>query len=75
REQQPTPGLLDRLTPGMLLMADRGVTGSELWQAASATGADLLRRVRKNIVLPVLETGSHLAVGTPACGTPSGQDS
>ncbi|MFE5550182.1 hypothetical protein ACFQ71_41515, partial [Streptomyces sp. NPDC056534] len=48
------------------------VTGSELWQAASATGADLLRRVRKNIVLPVLETfedGSYLS-GTAASGRP-----
>ncbi|WP_406053526.1 IS4 family transposase [Streptomyces sp. NBC_01077] len=55
-EQHLIPGLLDRLTPGMLLMADRGITGFGLWQAASATGADLLWRVRKNIVLPVLET-------------------
>lgn len=41
-EQQLIPRLLDRLKPGMLLMADRGITGFELWQAASGTGADLL---------------------------------
>lgn len=45
---------LARLEPGMLLMADRGITGFELWRAASGTGADLLWRVRKNIVLPLL---------------------
>lgn len=63
-EQQLIPGLLDRLGPGMLLMADRGITGFGLWQAASATGADLLWRVRKNIVLPVLKPfpdGSYLS--------------
>ncbi|MEU1200971.1 IS4 family transposase [Streptomyces sp. NPDC005813] len=63
-EQQLIPGLLGRLEPGMLLMADRGITGFELWQAASGTGADLLWRVRKNIVLPVLEAfddGSYLS--------------
>ncbi|MDX2565296.1 IS4 family transposase [Streptomyces sp. TX20-6-3] len=63
-EQHPIPGLLGRLEPGMLLMADRGITGFGLWQAASATGADLLWRVRKNIVLPVLQSfddGSHLS--------------
>ncbi|MFD3537710.1 transposase [Streptomyces sp. NPDC058664] len=64
REQQLIPGLLGRLGPGMLLMADRGITGFELWQAASVTGADLLWRVRKNIVLPVLQSfddGAYLS--------------
>ncbi|MEU9763643.1 IS4 family transposase [Streptomyces sp. NPDC047987] len=63
-EQHVIPGLLGRLEPGMLLMADRGITGFELWQAASGTGADLLWRVRKNIVLPFLEAfedGSYLS--------------
>lgn len=63
-EQQLIPALLGRLEPGMLMMADRGITGFELWRAASATGADLLWRVRKNIVLPVLEAfgdGSYLS--------------
>ncbi|MGW0556732.1 IS4 family transposase [Streptomyces sp. NPDC002926] len=63
-EQHLIPGLLDRLEPGMLLLADRGITGFELWRAASGTGADLLWRVRKNIVLPVLESfddGSYLS--------------
>ena len=63
-EQQLIPHLLDRLEPGMLLVADRGITGFGLWRAASGTGADLLWRVRKNIVLPVLEAfddGSYLS--------------
>ncbi|MFD5186569.1 hypothetical protein ACFWMU_00175 [Streptomyces sp. NPDC058357] len=62
--QQLIPGLLGRLEPGMLLVADRGITGFELWKAASETGADLLWRVRKNIVLPFLEAfedGSYLS--------------
>ncbi|ARX84389.1 transposase [Streptomyces alboflavus] len=63
-EQQLVPALLGRLEPGVLLMADRGITGFDLWQAASGTGADLLWRVRKNIVLPAVETfadGSYLS--------------
>jgi hypothetical protein len=43
------------LRPGMLLLADRGFVGVDLWQQAAATGADLLWRVGKNLVLPVLE--------------------
>ncbi|MFI1868899.1 IS4 family transposase [Streptomyces jumonjinensis] len=53
-EQSLVPRLLPALEPGMLLLADRGVTGFELWRNASATGADLLWRVRRNVVLPVL---------------------
>jgi hypothetical protein len=37
----------------MLLLADRGFFGVDLWQKAAATGADLLWRVRKDIVLPM----------------------
>jgi len=51
------------LRPGMLLLADRGFFGVDLWQTAAATGADLLWRVRKDIVLPVIEQlpdGSYL---------------
>ncbi|MFI0914895.1 IS4 family transposase [Streptomyces abikoensis] len=63
-EQHLIPGLLHRLQPGMLVLADRGITGFELWNAATDTGADLLWRVRKNIVLPIvehLEDGSYLS--------------
>jgi Transposase DDE domain. len=47
-----------------LLIADRGFAGLSLWRAASAGGADLLWRVRANIVLPVrteLPDGSYLS--------------
>lgn len=56
--------LFDRLTAGMLLLADRGFAGFDLWRAATASGADLLWRVRNNAVLPVvqaLDDGSYLS--------------
>ena len=43
--------LVDRLEPGMVLLADRGFTGFDLWQQAAGTGADLLWRA-KNTVAP-----------------------
>jgi hypothetical protein len=56
-------GVFASLRPGMLLLADRGFFGVDLWQKAAATEADLLWRVRKDIVLPVIEQlsdGSYL---------------
>ena len=41
--------LVDRLEPGMVLLADRGFTGFALWQQAAATGADLLWRAKNNV--------------------------
>src|SRR3954447_8044877 len=62
--------LLDRLGPGMLLLADRNFCGHQLWGLAAATGADLAWRIKKNnIFVPVrrLPDGSFLSVmGTPA---------
>jgi hypothetical protein len=52
------------LGSGMLLLADRGFFGVDLWQTAAATGADLLWRVRKDVVLAVVEQlpdGSYLS--------------
>ncbi len=40
--------LMGRLTPGMLCLADRGFYSFTAWQAAQATGADLLWRARDN---------------------------
>lgn len=57
-------GLFDRLGAGMVLLADRGFVGYDLWQAAAGRGAQLLWRVRANLVLPVLEPlpdGSYLS--------------
>jgi hypothetical protein len=56
--------LLGHLQAGMLLIADRGFYGFGLWQAAAATGADLLWRVKNSAVLPVVEQladGSYLS--------------
>ncbi|MER7843368.1 IS4 family transposase, partial [Kitasatospora sp. NPDC096077] len=56
--------LFAHLREGMLLLADRGFYGFELWQAARASGADLLWRVRTNAALPVLRLlsdGSYLS--------------
>lgn len=56
--------VVDSLQPGMLALADRGFFGVDLWKQASVTGADLLWRVRKDIVLPLIEQlpdGSYLS--------------
>ena len=53
--------LVDRLQPGMLLLADRGFCGFPLWARAAATGADLLWRAMSNMKPRHLET---LADGT-----------
>lgn len=50
-----TRGLLDSLASGMLLTADRGFYSFQLWNQATATGADLLWRVKKNLKLEVDE--------------------
>jgi Insertion element 4 transposase N-terminal/Transposase DDE domain len=52
------------LSTGMLLLADRGFVGFDLWRAAAATGADLLWRVKNSAVLPMVEPlddGSYLS--------------
>ena len=61
-EQELARRVFVSLRPGMLLLADRGFYSVELWQAATATGADLLWRVRKDIVLAVVE---QLTDGSP----------
>lgn len=48
--------LVRYLKPGMLCLADRLFYGFEMWSKATATGADLLWRVQKNIPLPRLRT-------------------
>ena len=60
------------LKPGMLCLADRGLAGFPLVQAAYATGAHLLWRVTKNRRLPVLKRlpdGSYLSQIEPAAAT------
>lgn len=61
--------LIDRLSPGMLLLADRGFCGFPLWQRAVATGADLLWRARKAMkprYVETLDDGSWLAELRPS---------
>jgi hypothetical protein len=56
--------LIDRLEPGMLVLADRGFCGFPLWKRAVATGADLLWRAMPNMKPKYVETladGSWLA--------------
>jgi hypothetical protein len=56
--------LIERLEPGMLLLADRGFTSYALWRKAIATGADLLWRAKTNLRpehIRTLEDDSWLA--------------
>jgi hypothetical protein len=56
--------VLPSLKKSMLCLADRGFFGFEMWKQAAATGADLLWRVRKNILMPCekrLPDGSYLS--------------
>jgi hypothetical protein len=60
--------VLTALRPGMLCLADRQFFGYVLWQAAAATGADLLWRVKHNLRLPRetrLADGSYLTTIHP----------
>lgn len=44
--------VLPSLGKGMLCLADRNFYGFAMWKQAAATGADLLWRVKKNLLLP-----------------------
>ena len=48
--------VIDRLEPGMVLLADRGFCGYPLWSRAIATGADLLWRAKTNTKPRYVET-------------------
>lgn len=61
--------VIDRLEPGMLLLADRGFCGFPLWERAASTGADLLWRAKPSMTPRYLETlsdGSWLAELRPS---------
>jgi hypothetical protein len=56
--------LVGRLEPGMLVLADRGFYGFDLWGQAAVTGADLLWRMRASQRLDpieILPDGSYLS--------------
>jgi hypothetical protein len=66
--------LIERLEPGMLVLADRGACSYQLWQSSIGTGADLLWRVKTGLSPDRLETlgdGSWLAVIHPTVDEPS----
>jgi len=57
-------GTLGHLKGEMLCLADRNFFGFNLWNQAKSSGADLLWRVKKNLLLPVEERlvdGSYLS--------------
>jgi hypothetical protein len=61
--------LIERLEPGMLVLADRGFCGFPLWSRAAATGADLLWRAMPNMKprhIEDLADGTWLAELHPA---------
>jgi hypothetical protein len=61
--------VIDRLEPGMLVLADRGFCGFPLWSRAVATGADLLWRAMPNMRprhVEDLSDGSWLAELRPS---------
>ena len=63
-EQELTDQLLGALSPGMLCLADRGFYSFERFQNARRAGAQLLWRVKSNMVLPrerPLPDGSYLS--------------
>jgi hypothetical protein len=63
--------VIDRLKPGMLLLADRGFCGFPLWSRAARTGADLLWRANSTMKPRLIETlsdGSWLAELRPSSG-------
>jgi len=68
--------LVTGLTPGMLVLADRGLYGFELWSQAAATGADLLWRVKASVRprhVDDLPDGSWLAEIRPTSGAHRGK--
>jgi hypothetical protein len=68
-ETKLAEAVLAALRPGMLCLADRQFFGHALWQAATATGADLLWRGKHNLRLPrdaVLADGSYLTTVYPS---------
>jgi hypothetical protein len=63
-EVRLAPELLPQLQPGLLCLADRAFVGFDLGRTATASGADLLWRGRKNQQLPCrqrLPDGSYLS--------------
>jgi hypothetical protein len=69
-------GVVGHLQPGMLCLGDRGFFSYEQWKRASAGGADLLWRLKKDLRLAreqVLPDGSYLShIHPPGGARPAG---
>jgi Insertion element 4 transposase N-terminal/Transposase DDE domain len=62
-------GCLAHLESGMLCLADRNFFSYARWRKAATSGADLLWRVKKNLILPCLQRlddGSYLSKVYPS---------
>ena len=56
--------VMDRADPSMVVTADRGLYSYEFWQRGLRSGAKLVFRVKKSLILPRLQTladGSYLS--------------
>jgi hypothetical protein len=63
-EEELAERLLRHLAPGMVLLADPDLFGTELWRAAASTGTHLVWRLPKSMSLPtcrVLADGTYLS--------------
>lgn len=63
---------IEALERGMLCLTDRGLSSYDLWRAAAATGAQLLWRGKKNLILPIERSfpdGSYLSTIHPGAET------
>jgi hypothetical protein len=68
-EQHLAPRLAGSVSPGMLVLADRGFFSYSLWSTFASSGADLLWRTKRNLVLPVdrrFSDGSFLSAIYPS---------
>lgn len=68
-ERELAEGCLFAVEPGMLVCFDRGFYSFEFYRKVTATGADVLFRMSKNVKLPVLKRlpdDSYLSAITPA---------
>ncbi|MFD0272247.1 IS4 family transposase [Streptomyces sp. NPDC127106] len=73
-EQSLVPRLLPALRPGMMLLADRGITGFELWRDAVATGADLLWRSASTWFCPCWPCSTTAPTSRRSSPPPTGAD-
>jgi transposase IS4-like protein/DDE family transposase len=54
-ERELLTRVLPHFQPDMIVLADRGLFGYEMWKQARETGAELVWRVKDDVDLPVLE--------------------